>query len=782
MAIQTVDEIWADYNLDGSVKEPFKLQIRLNLNALWAIASATGMETYPNKAVMDADTTQSDGQPALLWADPVETNNYPTVWVWNDALNQWLAGVDRISALGAAVGLLSDELELTEGKLDDLNAGLIQVPTRANFKAKTGYLQTWTTISNPATRWTITETDNSYKIDTTAVLPQAWPIGVKMPYDLVPGDTIEAEFKITAGTIGADGGPFIGTDTAITGDISSNAILGHWRNAVAGSGIYFQSYQGVGGIIPGYATVPQAGVDAQSTPYVLNDILKMKVQVKSDRSLNLELFVNGVSKLKVAAPGILPVGRVVVGIVTPVSASATVIRIKRIGFNGTVVHIDSQVAVSGNGMLSAPVKTWDEAVAIALANRLSTLDVKILSAELRGAIIADDKIFSRYRIRGRGGYKTKIISADLTPNDWQLLGGTTKVYYRTNKNAVGNPNVANSGAVYLLGVPMNPWPWYSLPDMILPYRGVPPASLETETAGGRRVSGGVLYVRIPDSLGTTPAITPMEVNISEASLYCIGSPHIECEDIILSRGGVYNVYLDRASAIFRRCGFEWAEINGTEDAAGSSYYEDCFWYGAGNDLAGRTFPATFTETPLAPPVSIYLNPKMRGSVSGDAISNHGASVAIRAKMIVINPDIADIGKDGIVPANCDFHISGGKISRCANGQIEIIGGAGLPGEANMYAIGRVEGTVLDPEGLGLYGYMSSGYAGGKMTVALKDVHIGTPVNGELWGNVNPVTGRTSVQADFKTTYVNCTTERTAVTRIINDHGVVTFTKKAETDL
>ncbi|OWJ68699.1 SGNH/GDSL hydrolase family protein [Inquilinus limosus] len=99
MAIPTVDEVWADFNADGSVKEPSKQDIRRLLRFIQAIAAANGMKTYPNKAAMDADLTQADGTPALLWADPVEANNYPTVWVWNDSTNQWISGTDRIQSL-----------------------------------------------------------------------------------------------------------------------------------------------------------------------------------------------------------------------------------------------------------------------------------------------------------------------------------------------------------------------------------------------------------------------------------------------------------------------------------------------------------------------------------------------------------------------------------------------------------------------------------------------------------------------------------------------------------
>ncbi|WP_225768498.1 right-handed parallel beta-helix repeat-containing protein [Inquilinus sp. Marseille-Q2685] len=765
MAIPTVDEVWADFNLDGSVKEPAKQDIRRLLRFIQAIAEANGMKTYPNKAAMDADLTQPDGKPALLWADPIETNNYPTVWVWDDGGNQWIEGVDRISSLKALV-------DQTNGGVDDLKAGVLGLPTRANFKAKTGYGQAWRTISSPDIRWTITETDGSYKIDTTGALPQVWPVGIKMPYDLVPGDTIESEFKLTAGTFTVDSGPFFGTDPATSGDISTGAILYHWRN----DGIYGQNYTGTGGIVLGYETVPQAGAGAPAVPPTTDDVLKIVAQVLADRTMNLELLVNGISRIKLVAPA-LPVGRVVVGIVTPPGASATLLSMKRIGFNGTTVHVDGAAAVSGNGMIFAPVKTWDEAVAIARTNRLPELNVDVWSAELRAAPVVDGKIFPRCRIRGRGAAQTKIISADQNPTDWVLLGGTTKVYQRGAKNAAGNPNTANTGAVYLVGVPMSPQPWYSVPDSILPYKIVAPAALETETTGGRRISGGIEYVRLPDAIATTPNATPMEVAVSVATLYCIGAPQIECENIVFSRGGLYNVYLDRATAVFRHCGFEWAELNGTEDAAGNAYYQDCWWDAAGNDLAGRTFPAGYAETLSAPPVSVFDGCTFRRRITGDAIAPHGSGTDLRPRIRVHNCDIEDCAKDGIVPASSDFEISGCRIRRCAQAQIEVIGGAtstALP--ASMVARGSIGNCVLDPAGVGLYGYLATGADGGLMDVTLDQVHITAPVTSEMRGNRIVVAGRMQIVADFKTKYTNITTERDAASRSINANGVVTFTK------
>jgi hypothetical protein len=135
MVIPTVDEVWADFNVDGSVHEPVKQDIRRLLRFIQAIGETNGMKTYPTAAAMNADLTQPDGQAALIYADPTATNNYPTVWTWNDAGNIWVAGVDRISSLGTAVTLIQSIMrrvvvlagEITIDRINMLGGGTNQM-------------------------------------------------------------------------------------------------------------------------------------------------------------------------------------------------------------------------------------------------------------------------------------------------------------------------------------------------------------------------------------------------------------------------------------------------------------------------------------------------------------------------------------------------------------------------------------------------------------------------------------------------------------------------------
>src|SRR5688572_15285734 len=142
MATPNVDEIWADYNLDGTVHEPNKADVRRWGRYIEAIATAAGMETYPNKTAMDADLTQEDGQPALLWADPTPANNFPTVWVYNDATNTWVAGTDRIQSLKDVVDLQALQIAGASSTADGIYTAT-GAPRPVVFADTSSHAKTW---------------------------------------------------------------------------------------------------------------------------------------------------------------------------------------------------------------------------------------------------------------------------------------------------------------------------------------------------------------------------------------------------------------------------------------------------------------------------------------------------------------------------------------------------------------------------------------------------------------------------------------------------------------
>jgi lysophospholipase L1-like esterase len=199
MATPNVDEIWADYNPDGSVHEPNKVDVRRWGRFLEAIATASGMKTYPNKAAMDADLTQPDGKPALLWSDPTPANNFPTVWVWNDAGNVWIAGTDRIQSLKDTVDLMHNVMRRVvvlggEGIIDRLGllgggAGQIYLPRNILIDMP-GQAATNITVANANS----TEKPGWCKL--------AIPVGPPLPRSFLYLDRADNTFKIIAATGG----------------------------------------------------------------------------------------------------------------------------------------------------------------------------------------------------------------------------------------------------------------------------------------------------------------------------------------------------------------------------------------------------------------------------------------------------------------------------------------------------------------------------------------------------------------------------------------------------
>lgn len=104
MAIPSSDLIWADYNGDGSVHEPNKVDIRRWSRYIQTLAEAGVLaKGYSTKAAMDADTSQPDGTLGVIRADPNDSYNFPTLWVFSDATNTWDQGIDRIASLQATI-------------------------------------------------------------------------------------------------------------------------------------------------------------------------------------------------------------------------------------------------------------------------------------------------------------------------------------------------------------------------------------------------------------------------------------------------------------------------------------------------------------------------------------------------------------------------------------------------------------------------------------------------------------------------------------------------------
>lgn len=159
MATPTVDQVYADFNPDGSPKEPIKQDIRRLLRFIQALAEASGVgaKSYPTRAAMQADLSQPNGTLGVIYADPVESNNYPTIWVWDDPNNVWVEGVDRISGVNTRADTLDaatteaatfiQELRFDRTNVYGGGANKLYVPR--TFYRKRGAVQVQLALTNP---------------------------------------------------------------------------------------------------------------------------------------------------------------------------------------------------------------------------------------------------------------------------------------------------------------------------------------------------------------------------------------------------------------------------------------------------------------------------------------------------------------------------------------------------------------------------------------------------------------------------------------------------------
>lgn len=136
--VEIANNIWADFNPDGSPKEPYKPDIRAWGTFLETIANAGvtgGVRGYATKALMDADLVPVAGTVGLVISDPVATNNYPRVAFLKlgaTGTGSWQIGMDVLSAYltiqathtSQIAALDSSTLDVRTNILFQMNIGL----------------------------------------------------------------------------------------------------------------------------------------------------------------------------------------------------------------------------------------------------------------------------------------------------------------------------------------------------------------------------------------------------------------------------------------------------------------------------------------------------------------------------------------------------------------------------------------------------------------------------------------------------------------------------------
>lgn len=762
MAIPTVDQVWADFNPDGSVKEPNKQDIRRLLRYIQGLALTSGMKAYPNKTVMDADTTQENGTPALLWADPVDANNYPTVWVWNDGPNQWVEGVDRIEPLRDSIDLHGQQIKGVAGSTDGLYAAT-GAPRPVVFTDTSSYEQIWKVpLSNPQTRFTIQPTDAGLEVVGLPGLSAPWPVGIKTSWDLVPGDSYYFEGVYTAGSSFAQLGFWFGTDPAVTSHLSDQARMTVYRDRV---------------LIPCLANGISGDGDRSITPNWLATgpvatgvVFGFAIDVLGDRSLRYKVYRDGLQQLVdvvVTPPG--PVGSLVVGLNIINGATGRITKFLRKTNPGKTIWIDDTATGSGDGSRGSPLKTvLDVPAYLAKIGYQDEITINWLSDDDYGYLQCKDSLAGKWNLNGRPGGKTRLNGYLEETIVWSPVTGTGGKVFSTDYKW-GNEVRSQVNQPFLMGVSENPRPWYTFPNLILEFvltanGGVDMADL---VGGAYAATNGKVYIRLPDGLGPDPATVNLRLSRTHTIVEVVGGPEVNITNMCLRYSSGHVFIGGSGRGVIRNCEAEWSgwNANGFECHNGSYRFENPQVRYVGNDGIARS---TRTDIPFqdgAAQVIEIINPVISHTKAGDAISqhfnenNHNACITK-----VINPWIHDCWKCGIVSSDDLLMVAGGVIERCGTAQLSLFG---IP---TVSSVGRtqrafVNGTVIDPQGVGTTGVQNLCTDGmALLRCDLNGVWIGTPVAGsgsaELVVSALALAGQTRDPTKNILAYRDCTTERT----------------------
>lgn len=784
MAIPTVDEVWADYNVDGSVKEPFKQDIRRLLNFMLAAATAgSAAKRYPTKAAMDADTTQADGTTALIYADPVAANNYPTLWYWNDAGNVWVMGVDRLSPLvngDARHNAESDQLFLTTG-----------VPRPIGFGDATSFAATWVTIANPSTRWTIDASAAGFQVTGIAGLGAGiWPVGIKLLTDFLPGDSWVFEGTYTGGTMTSSTGFFAGTDTAMSGDLSAAARLTVYRNGSLLPSLA-NGLSGDGGRSLSPVFGPNGGA------MVLNQKFQFMLDIQPDRSQAWRIFRDGlqVGNDVVATP--TPLGAVVIGALVTNGQTFVITKVTRRMSPGAALYVHSGVGVSGDGTRGSPLKTLNDipAAIVNLGIAGQPVTINFLTDNVYGYLELKDTLSPRWTLNGTPGGNTSLNGFNFAEVPvWTVVPGTSNLVW-TTPNKFGLETRSAPNQVFINGLAWNPRPWYSMPATTVDAMVTANGGLDMvpKIRGANATQGGLVYLRLPDGLpSTNPNDYPLPIDPLHAlptdphyslivartlSLLTVrGSPEVNLNNLALrwAAGPTF----DGGSGFGRitNCRFEWSGSNspGIEEHNGQFVYEGCHFRYSDGDCVGRTprvdIPFQAGTALVTRLHQCELSHTGRQEITpGVFLGGDGLSVHVvedgsnrRNELWMTACWVHDTYKCGVVVSADLWIMDGCVVERAGTEQVSLfaVPTASAAGRT-MRAI--ITNTRIDPGGVGNSGVRAiytDGMALNEMQ--LDNCWIGTPAGvgaAELWVSAQALAGGVRDITKNRIVYRNCTTER-----------------------
>lgn len=655
MAIPTIDEIWADFNVDGSVKEPAKQEIRRSLRFIQAIATANGMETYPNKAVMDADTTKPDGRPALLWADPVDENNYPTVWVWNDGPNQWIAGIDRIEPIR--------EQQIIDGlRLTDLENDSLQV----DFNDTNQFEIINTAISNPSTRYNWSIVDGKLVVNQTAAVLLL--IGFLSNYTGIENRSFSCKYTATNTQAQSGFGICFNPSGGSVIDPTNHVSI-VW---LAATGLWV-AYRQDGATTVADLTAPGAGtgvvIDA-TVPRVTwgnDDDLEVAVFLDADKTTGTFVsFKNGQIAASFRIPG-LPIGYI--GAVGRNTIATTMISdpplVSKVQQPAKTIFINPNVGQSSIGTEANPFKNFADGL------RYVNESGRELAMIPKEGIYAEPpeiqtNRYDRISIVGDQGKRPIIRPGTLLTSGWTLVPGHARPIW--SRQAVFGGTVgslAGAGAYLDLSHPDGPW-GFRFYTRLLPLSGSLTAlAALPDTDGGYWTpgAGGTHYIVTPNDVdpGTMQIFRsewPCGINLMPAPASLAGMTHIHIAGIDIEYPYAHGVLAGRVRGLIEDVTVKGAAtLNAFSPNMMTGELASCRGWHCFNDGINHTVPLDFAppNSPQRRAELRVVDAEMTDMVQGDGLSNHRWQ-----KVIVLGGQYLRNGKCGIVPVD-DAVIIGARI-------------------------------------------------------------------------------------------------------------------------
>jgi hypothetical protein len=744
-------------------------------------AAAGGVLGYSTKAQMVAatPTVPATGVMRNVTNDPADSaGSINGAWRYDPGAggDGWIKAADQASGLRADVATMQPKIAQAAAAANGLYL-TTGAPRPVAWMDTSSYEVCWlATLTSPATRFTATPTVNGLTIVGLGPMPLN-PIGVRLPTDIVPGDSFSLKGKFTAGAISTSSAFWIGVDTATSGNLSTSARFLARRGGILQPMTPALVADGARTVTPAFA----AASFANGTE------VEFSVDVQADYSLFVRVFQDGVqvSTDVVASPAVdgslNPLhGSIIVGVTLTAGQTVTLSKLTRRANPGAVLYINSGIGASGDGTRGNPLKSLTDVpkAMYDLGIVGQPVTINCLSDNVYGYLDLKDTLSPKWTINGVAGGRTALNGFNFadTPT-WTVVASTGGTVWTTPlKHAEEVISFANQ--VFVLNLVWNPRGWYTMPHKTLVTRSTANGGVDMagDTAGSMAAQGGVLYLRLPDGMPSAdPNAYPtgghgLLVARTFNILKVVGTPEVNLNNIVLrwAAGPLFDG--GSGFGVMTNCRFEWSGYNspGIELHNGQFAFYGCKFKYIDGDCLGQTWRTDIPYQAGATMVTRLHQCELshtgqQGSLGGDGISLHVSEdgTGRRNELWMTDCYVHDTFKCGVVPFSDFWWMTGCIIENCGTDQVSLFG---VP---TASAAGRTQRAYIrdcriDPKGNGTGGFHQLYTDGMSLCeTQLDGCWFGTPAGGgaELSVTAAALSGQTRDITKNRVVYRDCTTER-----------------------